>query len=54
MIAAHNRMVPMGHMGEPWDIANASVFLASDMTKFIAGVCLPVDGGPSCAFLPPG
>ncbi|SAK74443.1 3-ketoacyl-ACP reductase [Caballeronia hypogeia] len=54
MIAARNRMVPMGHMGDPWDIANASVFLASDMAKFITGVCLPVDGGQSCALVPLG
>jgi NAD(P)-dependent dehydrogenase (short-subunit alcohol dehydrogenase family) len=49
MIAARNRMVPLGRMGDPWDVANASVFLASDQAKFITGVCLPVDGGQSCA-----
>lgn len=52
MIAARNRMVPLGHMGDPWDIANASVFLASDQAKFITGVCLPVDGGQHCSFVP--
>jgi len=52
MIAARNKMVPIGHMGDPWDVANASVFLASDMAKFITGVCLPVDGGQSCAMVP--
>ncbi|MGJ7530765.1 SDR family NAD(P)-dependent oxidoreductase [Variovorax sp. GB1P17] len=52
MLAARNRMVPLGHMGDPWDIANASVFLASDQAKFITGICLPVDGGQSCATAP--
>lgn len=37
--------VPMKHMGEPWDIANASLFLASDRAKYITGQILSVDGG---------
>lgn len=49
MVAARNALVPMGRMGDAWDVANASVFLASDEAKFITGVCLPVDGGQSCA-----
>lgn len=52
MIEARNRMVPLGRMGDPWDVANAAVFLASDQAKFITGVCLPVDGGQSCAMAP--
>jgi hypothetical protein len=32
-------------LGEPQDIAQAIVFLASDDAKFINGVFLPVDGG---------
>jgi NAD(P)-dependent dehydrogenase (short-subunit alcohol dehydrogenase family) len=31
--------------GDPWDVANAALFLASDEANFIAGVALPVDGG---------
>jgi len=31
-------------MGDAWDIANASVFLASNEARYINGVCLPVDG----------
>lgn len=52
MVEARKRLVPLGCMGDPWDIANASVFLASDQAKFITGVCLPVDGGQSCATAP--
>ncbi|MBN2981018.1 SDR family NAD(P)-dependent oxidoreductase [Cohnella algarum] len=33
------------HAGEPMDIANAYLFLASDESKFITGIELPVDGG---------
>ena len=32
-------------MGEPIDIANAYLFLASEEAKFITGTCLNVDGG---------
>jgi len=49
MRAARNKAVPTGRMGTAWDIANAAVFLASDQAGFINGVCLPVDGGQSCA-----
>lgn len=46
VIAARNDSVPLkGGMGSAWDIANASLFLASDEAKFISGVILPVDGG---------
>jgi NAD(P)-dependent dehydrogenase (short-subunit alcohol dehydrogenase family) len=49
MVEARNAAVPMGKMGTAWDVANAAVFLASDEAEFITGVCLPVDGGQSCA-----
>ena len=49
MVAARSAAVPMGRMGTAWDIAHAAVFLASDEAQFITGVCLPVDGGQSCA-----
>jgi 3-oxoacyl-[acyl-carrier protein] reductase len=36
---------PLGRMGEPADIANAYVWLASDAAKFVHGAVLSVDGG---------
>ena len=36
---------PLGHMGEPSDIAYAAVYLASDESKFVTGSVLYVDGG---------
>jgi len=36
---------PLGHMGEPDDIAWGIVFLASDESKFMTGSELVIDGG---------
>jgi 3-oxoacyl-[acyl-carrier protein] reductase len=36
---------PIGRMGQPLDIANAYLFLASDEASFITGITLRVDGG---------
>ena len=41
---------PMGIMGQPEDIGNAALYLASDAAKFITGIVLPVDGGNSIGF----
>ncbi|WP_349359924.1 SDR family oxidoreductase [Stappia sp.] len=37
--------VPMGHMGDAWDVAHAALFLASDEARYITGHALVVDGG---------
>jgi NAD(P)-dependent dehydrogenase (short-subunit alcohol dehydrogenase family) len=37
--------IPLGRIGTPEDIAGPAVFLASDMSRYITGVTLPVDGG---------
>jgi 3-oxoacyl-[acyl-carrier protein] reductase len=42
---AYRTDVPLGRMGEPLDIANAVVFLASEEASFITGQCLSVNGG---------
>jgi 3(or 17)beta-hydroxysteroid dehydrogenase len=36
---------PLGHFGEPVDIANAVLYLASDEAKFVTGSQMVVDGG---------
>ncbi len=37
--------IPAGHFGEPMQVAEAVLFLASPMSDFVNGVTLPVDGG---------
>ena len=37
--------IPLKRGGQPEDIANACVFLASDMSSYITGQTLSVDGG---------
>ncbi|MXR20184.1 SDR family oxidoreductase [Halobacterium bonnevillei] len=37
--------VPRGRMGEPEDVADAAVYLASDLADFVTGTSLVVDGG---------
>ena len=48
-VAHRHQQVPMGHMGDAWDVANAVVFLASDEAKYITGQQLVVDGGITAA-----
>jgi NAD(P)-dependent dehydrogenase (short-subunit alcohol dehydrogenase family) len=41
---------PMGVLGNPSDVGDAVLFLASDAARYITGVVLPVDGGNSIGF----
>ena len=47
--ARHRFIVPLGRAGVPEDIAGAAVFLASDLSAYVTGVMLPVDGGTHAA-----
>jgi NAD(P)-dependent dehydrogenase (short-subunit alcohol dehydrogenase family) len=46
--------VPMGRFGEPGEIANAALFLASDESSFVTATSFMADGGLSSAYLTPG
>jgi 3-oxoacyl-[acyl-carrier protein] reductase len=39
------RVVPMGRLGSPEDLAGPTVFLATEDARYITGACLVVDGG---------
>jgi len=45
--AAMRKGVPLGRLGEPMEIAQAAVFLASDHASFVTGQILAADGGKS-------
>ncbi len=44
MVARVSAGIPMGRVGEPEEVANAFVFLASGMASYISGAVLAVDG----------
>jgi NAD(P)-dependent dehydrogenase (short-subunit alcohol dehydrogenase family) len=45
--------VPMGRFGEPIEIANGALFLASDESSFMTGQSLLIDGGITAAYTTP-
>ena len=49
LIEARNAAVPMGHMGDGWDVAHAVLFLASDEARFVTATEIIVDGGSTAA-----
>ncbi|MBV0895762.1 SDR family oxidoreductase [Microbacterium sp. NC79] len=53
MVAARDALSPTGKMGTSFDVANAALFLASDESRYINGICLPVDGGLVQSSAPP-
>lgn len=50
MWQTRDKQVPMGHMGDAWDVAHAVLFLASDESRYITGIELRVDGGITLGF----
>ena len=48
-VAHRHSQVPMGHMGDAWDVANAVLFLACDESKYITAQQIVVDGGLTAA-----
>ena len=44
MVARISAPIPLGRVGEPEEVANAFVFLASDKASYISGALLSVDG----------
>lgn len=44
MIQAISATIPLGRPGEPEDVANAFLYLASDMASYVTGEILSVDG----------
>jgi 3-oxoacyl-[acyl-carrier protein] reductase len=45
LLAGYFRQIPLGRGGEPDEVANAVLFLASDLASYITGAALFVDGG---------
>jgi 3-oxoacyl-[acyl-carrier protein] reductase len=37
--------IPLGRMGEPRDVANTALFLASDLASYLTGITIEVSGG---------
>ena len=44
-LQVYNALQPVGHLGQPEDIAYGVLYLASDESKFVTGAELVIDGG---------
>lgn len=45
IFAARVKEIPLGRAGEPEDVANAALFLASDLSSYLTGIVIEVAGG---------
>jgi 3-oxoacyl-[acyl-carrier protein] reductase len=45
MFEAEKKHNPMGRLGEPRDVANLALFLASDLSSYITGEVVSISGG---------
>lgn len=50
-VGIEEQRVPMGFLGEPADVANLVVFLASDGARYLTGTTIQVDGGATTALM---
>ena len=50
MVKKRDAQCPTGKMGTAWDVAHASLFLASDDARYVTGQALVVDGGLTAKF----
>lgn len=48
-VAHRNQQVPMGRMGDAWDVAHAVLFLAADESRYVTAQEIVVDGGITAA-----
>ncbi|MBO0711502.1 MAG: SDR family oxidoreductase, partial [Acetobacteraceae bacterium] len=44
-LARRRQMVPMQSEGTAWDVGYAAVYLASEESRWVTGLLLPIDGG---------
>jgi NAD(P)-dependent dehydrogenase (short-subunit alcohol dehydrogenase family) len=45
MIKSVEAGIPLGHFGEPLDVAYSALYLTSDESKYVTGIELTIDGG---------
>lgn len=53
LVRQRNQLIPLGRMGDGWDIAHAILFLVSDEASYITATELVVDGGVTASRLSP-